>query len=112
MARQKFDVNAYLEANYPEIDDPANAGSGPWPVPSAESFVRGQLRAPDANEMGWKDTVRANPGEITRLLVPFGAAAAAGIPFGNSFTGDYVFHCHILEHEDNEMMLRYRVVNA
>jgi FtsP/CotA-like multicopper oxidase with cupredoxin domain len=112
MGRQKFDVNAYLETNYPEIDDPENAGSGPWPVPSAESFVRGQLRTPDANEMGWKDTVRANPGEITRLLVPFGAAAAAGIPFGNSFTGDYVFHCHILEHEDNEMMQRYRVVNA
>jgi spore coat protein A len=31
---------------------------------------------------------------------------------GISFTGDYVWHCHILEHEDNEMMLPYRVVAA
>jgi hypothetical protein len=46
------------------------------------------------------------PGEITRLLVPFGACAVAGLPFatGRSFTGTYVWHCRILEHEDNDMM--------
>ena len=70
----------------------------------------GAMKRPDPNERGWKDTVRANPGEITRILVPFGADAASGVPFGNSFTGDYVWHCHILEHEDNEMMLRYEVI--
>jgi FtsP/CotA-like multicopper oxidase with cupredoxin domain len=63
---------------------------------------------PAANEAGWKDTVRANPGEITRILVPFGAQVAAGA-FGQSFTGSYVWHCHILDHEDNEMMVRYTV---
>lgn len=110
LGRQKFNVEAFMEANYPELPDPEAAGVGPWPVPSADVFARGSLRDPDPNERGWKDTVRANPGEITRLLVPFGAAAASGVPFGNSFTGEYVFHCHILEHEDNEMMLRYRVV--
>lgn len=112
LGRQKFNVNGFLEANYPESEDPATAGSGPWPAPSADAFTRGSLKGPDPNETGWKDTVRANPGEITRIRVPFGAAAAAGVPFGNSFTGDYVFHCHILEHEDNEMMLPYRVVPA
>jgi FtsP/CotA-like multicopper oxidase with cupredoxin domain len=34
------------------------------------------------------------------------------VPFGNSFTGEYVWHCHILEHEDNEMMQMYEVVAA
>lgn len=110
LGRQKFDVNGFMAVNYPELPDPEAAGVGPWPAPSADAFSRGSLRGPDPNETGWKDTVRANPGEITRLLVPFGAAAAAGVPFGNSFTGEYVFHCHILEHEDNEMMLRYQVV--
>jgi FtsP/CotA-like multicopper oxidase with cupredoxin domain len=110
LGRQKFNVEGFMEASYPELPEPEGAGIGPWPPPSADVFARGPLRGPDPNETGWKDTVRANPGEITRLLVPFGAAAAAGVPFGNSFTGEYVFHCHILEHEDNEMMLRYEVV--
>jgi len=99
-----------MEANYSELVDPEAAGVGPSPVSSADVFARGSSRGPEPNEKGWKDTVRANPGEITRLLVLFGAAAASGVPFGNSFLGEYVFHCHILEHEDNEMMLRYRVV--
>jgi len=110
LGRQKFDVGGFLEANYPELPEPAAAESGPWPAPSADAFPRGGMKGPEPNERGWKDTVRANPGEITRIRVPFGAAAAAGVPFGQSFTGDYVFHCHILEHEDNEMMLPYRVV--
>lgn len=109
--RQKFDVRSYLATNYSGLSDPENSGTGPWPAPSADDFVRGSLRGPDSNETGWKDTVRANPGEITSIRVPFGAAAAPGVPFGNSFTGDYVFHCHILEHEDNEMMLPYRVIS-
>jgi spore coat protein A len=46
-----------------------------------------------ANEAGLKDTVRAMPGEVTRILAPF-----------RDFSGSYVWHCHILEHEDNDMM--------
>ncbi len=112
LGRQKFNVKAFMEANYPELPDPEAAGVGPWPTPSADTFTSGVLKGPEPNETGWKDTVRANPGEITRIRVPFGATAADGVPFGQSFTGDYVFHCHILEHEDNEMMLPYRVVPA
>jgi FtsP/CotA-like multicopper oxidase with cupredoxin domain len=107
LGRQKFKAESYLEAVYPKLDLDS---TGPYPVPSADPFAIGNMRAPLANEMGWKDTVRSDPGEITRLLIPFGAAAAPGVPFGNSFTGEYVFHCHILEHEDNEMMLPYEVI--
>jgi spore coat protein A len=57
--------------------------------------------APDANELGWKDTVRVNSHTVTRIIVPF-----AG------YAGRYVWHCHILEHEDNEMMRPYEVVAA
>ena len=55
--------------------------------------------APDPNEAGWKDTVRADPGMVTRIIVHFGP-----------FAGRYVWHCHVLEHEDNEMMRPYEVV--
>lgn len=54
---------------------------------------------PDLNERGWKDTVRANPGEITSFITQFGP-----------YTGLYVWHCHIMEHEDHEMMRPYEVV--
>lgn len=56
--------------------------------------------APDPNEMGWKDTVRANPEEVTRIIARFGP-----------FTGIYPWHCHILEHEDHEMMRPYEVLD-
>jgi FtsP/CotA-like multicopper oxidase with cupredoxin domain len=113
LGRQKFDAEEYLETFYPDLDDdPEMAGTGPYPAPSAEDFVYARQQPPDPYESGWKDTVKVPPGEVTRILVPFGANAAPGVPFGNSFTGEYVWHCHILEHEDNEMMLSYEVIAA
>jgi spore coat protein A len=56
---------------------------------------------PEANESGWKDTVRADPGMVTRIIAKF-----------EGYTGRYVWHCHILEHEDNEMMRPFNVIAA
>jgi spore coat protein A len=53
----------------------------------------------EPTEAGWKDTVRADPGMVTRIIIRF-----------EGFTGRYVWHCHILEHEDNEMMRPFDVV--
>ena len=110
LGRRRFDVDDFLAAYYPYLPDPDYGEVGPFPAPSADGFAVGPEKPPNANETGWKDTVQVHPGEITRLLVPFGGAAAPGVPFGKSFTGDYVWHCHILEHEDHEMMLPYKVV--
>jgi hypothetical protein len=52
----------------------------------------GPVALPEANETGYKDTVIAYPGQVTRVKARFEIA------------GLYVWHCHILEHEDNEMM--------
>jgi bilirubin oxidase len=57
----------------------------------------GAVFAPELWESGFKDTVIAYPGEITRVVARFDVA------------GLFVWHCHILEHEDNEMMRPYRV---
>ncbi|HEY0696943.1 MAG TPA: multicopper oxidase domain-containing protein [Micromonospora sp.] len=53
--------------------------------------------APDAHEAGFKDVVVALPGHITRVKARF------------TLPGRYVWHCHLLEHEDNDMMLPYVV---
>jgi len=61
----------------------------------------GPVVPPSPAEMGWKDTARADPGMVTRIIVPF-----------QGYAGRYVWHCHILEHEDNEMMRPYEVLPA
>jgi spore coat protein A, manganese oxidase len=59
----------------------------------------GPPEPPGPSEAGWKDTVQAHSRMVTRIIVPF-----------EGFTGRYVWHCHILEHEDNEMMRPYEVI--
>lgn len=59
----------------------------------------GPAKPPEPQERGWKDTVRADPNQITRIIMKFGP-----------FTGLYVWHCHMLEHEDYEMMRPYIVI--
>jgi spore coat protein A len=54
---------------------------------------------PLPSDAGWKDVVRVDPGLVTRIIVPF-----------EGYTGRYVWHCHLLEHEDNEMMRPFEVV--
>ena len=59
--------------------------------------VIGQPRSAGAYEAGWKDTAVMYPGEVTRIIARFDRP------------GRYVWHCHILSHEDHEMMRPYRV---
>lgn len=107
--RQKFDVDAYLEET--DFIDPATGLVAPGRGSAVDvgPYLIGRPKAARATEQGWKDTVVAMPGEVTRIRVPFGAAAAGGAPLaiGSSFKGEYVWHCHILEHEDNDMMQPY-----
>lgn len=58
-----------------------------------------KLNKPLPYEDGLKDTVRAEPGEVTSIMMHF-----------KEHVGDYVWHCHILEHEDNDMMRPLKVV--
>jgi FtsP/CotA-like multicopper oxidase with cupredoxin domain len=67
-------------------------------VVDRQPIVGGARRPPAAGEAGRKDTVIALPGEITRVKALFDRP------------GLFVWHCHVLEHEDNEMMRPLRVV--
>jgi len=77
--RQAFDADEYATSGRMELVGPA--------VP------------PPPEEAGWKDTVRADPGVVTRIAARF-----------EGFAGRYVWHCHVLEHAANEMMRPMDVV--
>jgi spore coat protein A len=79
-------------------------------IPNILTFVpTSPWTPPDPNYRGWKETVRMNPGEVTRVImnftlppVPF---AVPGSPRPALKGGhEYVWHCHILEHEEHDMM--------
>jgi spore coat protein A len=90
-------VNVQLIQRQPFTGDPRN-----W------SYV-GPPTPPDPNEIGWKDTVRMNPGEITTVIMQFNlptlpTAAMRNVVSPRTGGKEYVWHCHILEHEEHDMM--------
>jgi spore coat protein A len=59
----------------------------------------GDVEKPAPNEMGWKDVVQCPPSTVTRVIMKF-----------EGYPGKYLYHCHILEHEANDMMRPFEVV--
>ncbi len=82
----------------------------------------GPARPPDPNERGWKETVRMNPGEVTRVIakfdlppgLPFTVATSTrfGPPPAGKKYNEFVWHCHILEHEEHDMMRPLVVIST
>jgi spore coat protein A len=92
LSRQQFDAEGYT-------------GGAPGLI--------GNPIAPDDNELGWKETVRMNPAEVTRVHIkftlpamPFTVPASPRLlaDYGIAGGAEYVWHCHILEHEEHDMM--------
>ena len=123
--RQEIDVDrfkAYWESlngtdlplNHPTIR--ANVETPvafPDPMGPPEDFLMGPSEPPAPNEQGWKDVFIAPPHKVTRILIriaPQETKESDLFPGKNAFPFDptagpgYVWHCHILDHEDNDMM--------
>jgi FtsP/CotA-like multicopper oxidase with cupredoxin domain len=84
--------------------------------PAFSQFLTGPVIPPNPSEAGWKDTVKVFPGYVNRFVIRWAPQATAvnGVsPGQNLFSFDptvgpaYMLHCHILDHEDNEMMRPY-----
>lgn len=125
MNRQAFDAKAFNAAYNPLFPGGVFIGGygpplsyGPSPAsggkyggnPDVTPYLVGAAVPPSAFEAGWKDTAIMPSGLVTRIAVRF---APQDVPVGavGSFTfnpsaadGYYVWHCHITDHEDNEMM--------
>jgi spore coat protein A len=124
MNRQRFDVKKYTDTYFAAFPGSYDPGSGP-PLdynsgnplalggnPDVAPYLRRSTRPPEPNEAGWKDTIMAPPGQVTRIMVRWAPTdlPADTDPVDASYAFDpdgghgYVWHCHILDHEDNEMM--------
>ncbi|MGN5238319.1 multicopper oxidase family protein [Rhodococcus sp. SJ-3] len=105
-------------------------------TPDADPFVVEPLRGPESWETGFKDTVICDPNSVTRIVVRFPTTDELGFDPDATFSTEvhtfddhahavphhghgepqdgelqgYVWHCHILDHEDHDMMLEYRTV--
>ncbi len=86
-----------------------------------DNYLQGKPMPAMPNENGWKDTVIVYPGQVTIIRVRFApltapttgpGAPSPGVnlyPFDPTVGPGYVWHCHIVDHEDNEMMRPYIV---
>jgi len=152
LSRQKFKAAKYLAlydalllANNvlpgegpPNTYNVRNADGAIGGNPAIGPFLYGNAKGPNPYEMGWKDTVIAYPGEVTRIAIRWAptdmpatgpGAPVVGVnsyvgfdptalvpdpndPTGQTLNVGYVWHCHIVDHEDNEMMRNYVVGTA
>jgi FtsP/CotA-like multicopper oxidase with cupredoxin domain len=121
--------------DYDSVDDPFNfcPGAGP-PLPyntpnddgaiggnpAISRFLLHDATPPAPEESGWKDMAKSHPGQVLRLLVRWTPTSTpvtphkslAGInfyPFDPTVGPGSAWHCHILDHEDNDMMRPYTV---
>ena len=114
VGRIPIDAEAY-ETDWKEINGEPPFGPGdpiPTELPLNATYITGPLVGPAANEYAWKDTIQMNPGEATIIRIRFAPIdGTPNYPFDPTEGPGYVWHCHILDHEDNEMMRPYLVVN-
>ena len=97
VSRRPFDVAAYRAAL-----NAARANNEPNPDP-APYYTGGPLPL-QTNDIGFKDNAFANPGVVTRIRARY------DLPPEVTGTQKYVLHCHLLEHEDNDMMRPFEVL--
>jgi spore coat protein A len=95
VGRTPFNVGAY-QAKY---GGPNGVPGGIDPTP----FATGPIEPPTPDERGFKDTAKANPGYFLTIRAKF------DLPAGVAAPQTYVHHCHIVEHEDNDMMRPFTV---
>jgi FtsP/CotA-like multicopper oxidase with cupredoxin domain len=88
----------------------------PWPedyIPlelPIGPYLIGNPKPVPPNEQGWQDTIQMFPGEITIIRIRWLQQDGTPYPFDASEGPGYVWHCHIVDHEDNEMMRPYEVL--
>jgi len=110
--RQAFDVDRYATDWVAYLASDLGSGRNPLLKPNLNNYLIGLPIPPDPEEMGYKDTVKAPPGYVTRTIAKFTLPSTSLLDYNStdgSF-GNWVYHCHILEHEENDMMRPFVVV--
>ncbi|MGA9138649.1 MAG: multicopper oxidase [Methanocella sp.] len=110
VSRQNFNMTKYL-ADWTKLNQ-AGLTNGQLPFKMTwmtktlpiEPYLQGSPQYTTANEKGWKDIIKAFPNQITRIRVRFKKQDDTPYGFDPTQGPGYVWHCHIVDHEDNEMM--------
>ncbi|HET6557822.1 MAG TPA: multicopper oxidase domain-containing protein [Prolixibacteraceae bacterium] len=132
VSRQDFDMEEYMEEYMdsftgenggmegmymgaegpPRAYDEPNRDGAVGGNPGVNKYLIGSPVPPEANERGWKDVIIAYPDQVTTYIVRFAPTdmplsenkSSLKYTFDPSVGPGYVWHCHIVEHEDNDMM--------
>jgi FtsP/CotA-like multicopper oxidase with cupredoxin domain len=111
VSRQDFDAVKYqadwLKLNQAGLTDGMLPLKMTWRakvLPFEPYLMPGPKTLAEPDEKGWKDVARAMPGQVTRIRVRFKQQNGKPYPFDPTTGPGYVWHCHIVDHEDNGMM--------
>ncbi|MFN8082448.1 MAG: multicopper oxidase domain-containing protein [Kineosporiaceae bacterium] len=89
----------------PDAEAWLDLAAGPLP------FTLGPAGDATLADRAWKDVIRVDPGELVKIAVPFGTIdPVSDTLLPRAFAGRYMYHCHILEHEDHDMMRSFAVM--
>ncbi|AIG26579.1 multicopper oxidase domain-containing protein [Brevibacillus laterosporus] len=111
--RQKLRTADYL-VDWEKRNKATPPGTPPFYVKPkklpTKPYLQGKPIKPAGNEKGWKDTIQMNPGEVTTIRIRFASQDGSPYPFDPSIGPGYVWHCHMIAHEDNEMMRPLKIL--
>jgi FtsP/CotA-like multicopper oxidase with cupredoxin domain len=119
VSRQKINAAKYSAdwLTLQQVNGSLGAGVvPPWPLDYIPlelpigPYLQGNPKPAPPNEQGWQDTVQMFPGEVTIIRIRWMQQDGTPYPFDASQGPGYVWHCHIVDHEDNEMMRPYEVL--
>ena len=108
--RRSFDQLAYEAGNCALTNGLAGRIRGKDAVGGGNSCLTGAEEPVAEDEAAWTDTTIAYPGQVTVLMINFTLPVNGELPFDPSSGAGYVIHCHILNHEDNDMMRPFLVL--
>ncbi|MCW3983261.1 MAG: multicopper oxidase [Candidatus Bathyarchaeota archaeon] len=111
VSRQTFNIGSYL-AEWSRLNGETPFNHTTINVQSLDPYLTGTKKAAAPSEQGWKDTVIVNTGEVVTIRIRWTQLDGSPYAFDATAGPGYVWHCHMLEHEDNEMMRPYVLVAA
>jgi FtsP/CotA-like multicopper oxidase with cupredoxin domain len=109
VSRQAYDQATY-DTDWLALNGPLPFDHPTYNLDLNNYLTPGTLQYATGVEQAWKDTIQIQPGEVLTFVVRFAPAAGGSYPFDVTQGPDYVWHCHIIDHEDQDMIRPYRVV--
>jgi FtsP/CotA-like multicopper oxidase with cupredoxin domain len=111
VSRQKFDQERY-DADWLALNGPLPFNHTTINL-DLNNYLTGSAEGPGPLEQGWKDTIQVFPGEVLTVIIRFAPVdGTPQYPFDATEGPDYIWHCHIVDHEDQDMIRPYRVLPA